>query len=175
MALLEPGWEADYDSRPPVAPYACLGKVVTHHRLKDGRYNVLLLGVGRVRIVQELAPKRSFREAQVELMRESCSGSPQQLEQLQRELLAAFQRCMPSGCQAPEQLRELLAKHLPLGMMTDLASYALPLEIDFKQRLLAECRVEERARMLLQHFAALHDGETLQFASADFPPAFSVN
>src|SRR3990170_4119018 len=63
MALLEPGWETDYDSRPPVARYACLGKVVTHHRLKDGRYNLLLMGVGRVRIVQELEPRRSFRQA----------------------------------------------------------------------------------------------------------------
>src|SRR6185436_7933579 len=49
MALLEPGWEPDYESRPPVAPFACLGKVVTHHRLPDGRYNLLLMGVARVR------------------------------------------------------------------------------------------------------------------------------
>ena len=61
MALLEPGWEHDYDSRPPVAPLACLGKVVAHHRLEDGRYNLLLLGVQRVRIVEELDPLRSFR------------------------------------------------------------------------------------------------------------------
>ena len=47
MAVLEPGWEDDYESRPPVAQYACLGKVVAHHRLKDGRYNVLLMGVQR--------------------------------------------------------------------------------------------------------------------------------
>ena len=52
MALLEPGWESEYDSRPPVAPLACLGKIVAHHRLDDGRYNLLLLGVERVRIVR---------------------------------------------------------------------------------------------------------------------------
>src|SRR5262245_27645730 len=129
MAVLEPGWEADYDSRPPIAEYACLGKIVTHHRLSDGRYNLLLMGVGRVRIVQELEPRRSFRQAKVELQRETCAASPQQLEQLQRELLSAFQRYMPTCCQAPEQLHELLAKHLPLGMLTDLAAYALPLEL----------------------------------------------
>ena len=32
MAVLEPGWETDYESRPPIAKYACLGKVVAHHR-----------------------------------------------------------------------------------------------------------------------------------------------
>ena len=40
MAVLEPGWEPDYDSRPPISPYACLGKVVTHHKLPDGRSNL---------------------------------------------------------------------------------------------------------------------------------------
>src|SRR3990170_3664199 len=45
MALLEPGWEPDYESRPAIAPFACLGKVITHHRLSDCRYNLLLMGV----------------------------------------------------------------------------------------------------------------------------------
>jgi Lon protease-like protein len=175
MALLEPGWEADYDSRPPIAPYACLGKVVTHFRLPDGRFNLLLMGVGRVRILEELEPRRSFRQARVELLGETCGATPQQLDQLQRELLATFQRYLPNCCQAPEQLRELLTKHLPLGMMTDLAAYALPLEIDLKQRLLAECRIDSRARMLLQHFESQLDGVAAGTASDAFPPPFSLN
>src|SRR6478735_3832682 len=71
MALLEPGWEDEYDSRPPIAEYACLGKVVAQNRLSDGRYNLLLLGVGRVKIIRELEPLRSFRRAKVELL-EDC-------------------------------------------------------------------------------------------------------
>src|SRR6476659_6470878 len=30
MALLEPGWENDYEGRPPIAPVACVTKVVAH-------------------------------------------------------------------------------------------------------------------------------------------------
>lgn len=176
MALLEPGWEADYDSRPPISPYACLGKVVTHHRLKDGRYNLLLLGVGRIRIVEELAPKRSFRQARVELLHETASSTnPQQLDQLQRELLSAFHRYLPNCCQAPDQLREVLAKNLSLGMMTDLASYALPLEVELKQRLLAECHVDVRARLLLEHFESQLAEVPVGAATGEFPPRFSVN
>ena len=34
MGLLEPGWEHEYDGRPPGrAPLACLGKIATHPRL----------------------------------------------------------------------------------------------------------------------------------------------
>ena len=176
MALLKPGWETDYESRPPIAPYACLGKVVTHHRLKDGRYNVLLMGVGRIRIVQEMQPLRSFRQARVELLQDTfADDSPHHLDELQRDLMAAFQHYLPSGCQAPEQLSELFAKHLPLGVMTDLAAYALPLGVAVKQRLLAECRVDVRAQLLLDHVESQVAGEPAGATADVFPPPFSVN
>ena len=46
MGTLLPGWESDYEGRPPVFPMACLGRIVSHHQLDDGSYNILLLGVG---------------------------------------------------------------------------------------------------------------------------------
>src|ERR1700690_4479579 len=54
MAMLAPGWEANYEGRPPLCPMACLGQVATHIRLAYGTYNVLWLGVQRVRLVREL-------------------------------------------------------------------------------------------------------------------------
>jgi Lon protease-like protein len=172
MALLEPGWEQDYDSRPPVAPLACLGKVVAHHRLEDGRYNLLLLGVQRVRIIEELDPLRSFRQAQVELI-EDCYdfATPADRERLQQKLLAAFRKHLPCSCQLPEQLEELLSRHLPLGLLTDLAAYALPLELEVKQQLLAETRVSVRAQVLLTQIAEKFAGQ----AKSGFPPRFSRN
>src|SRR5271166_2451842 len=50
MALLAPGWESDYEGRPTLCPMACLGRVTTYHRLEDGAYNLLLLGLQRVRL-----------------------------------------------------------------------------------------------------------------------------
>jgi len=42
MVLLRPGWERDYDGRPPLYRVGCSG-VVTHvERLPDGRYNLVL-------------------------------------------------------------------------------------------------------------------------------------
>jgi len=176
MALLEPGWEIDYESRPPVARYACLGKIVTHHRLQDGRYNLLLMGVGRIRIVEELPPLRSFRQAKVELLQETyASNSTHSVDELQRELLAVFERHLPCGCQAPEQLQEMFAQHLPLSMMTDLAAYALPFGVALKQRLLAECRVDVRAQLLLEHLESQSSREMVGAAAEGFPPPFSVN
>jgi uncharacterized protein len=175
MALLEPGWEDDYESRPAVAEHACLGKIVAHHQVEDGRYNLLLLGVQRVRIVHELDPPRSFRQAQVELL-EDCYEFKTAAEQkrIQRKLITAFRKHLPCACQLPEQLEEMLSSHLPLGLLTDLAAYALPLETTVKQALLAECRVGARAETLLAQV-----GELVQAAaerpSRTFPPKFSEN
>jgi uncharacterized protein len=176
MALLEPGWETDYESRPPVARYACLGKIVTHHRLADGRYNLLLMGIGRIRIVEEMPPLRSFRQAKVELLHEAfVDCSAHRIDELQRELMSAFEKQMPCGCQAPEQLREMFAQHLPLSMMTDLAAYALPFDLQLKQKLLAEPCVDVRAELLLEQLNQQPSPELAGIGGAGFPPPFSVN
>jgi uncharacterized protein len=176
MALLEPGWETDYDSRPPIAPYGCLGKVVAHNRLEDGRYNVLLLGVERVRIVEELDPLRSFRQAKVEIIEDRYDfQSKSELKRIQDTLLSAFREHLPCACQQPEQLQEMLSRHLPLGPLTDLAAYALPLDLEVKQKLLAERRVSVRAEIMLQQVAALAGAAGPTPAKLAFPPRFSDN
>ena len=175
MAVLEPGWEDDYDSRPPVSQHACLGKIVAHHRLDDGRYNLLLLGVQRVRIVHELDPLRSFRQASVELI-DDCYDfdSSAERKRMQEKLLSAFRKHLPCACQLPEQLEEMLSSQLPLGLLTDLAAYALPLENDVKQALLAECSVRARAEILLAQVEELVTAASTA-ETHPFPPSFSDN
>jgi Lon protease-like protein len=175
MAVLEPGWEDDYDSRPPVTQYACLGKIVAHHRLEDGRYNLLLLGVQRVRIVHELDPMRSFRQASVALVEDSYDfKTAGERKRLQETLISAFRKHLPCACQLPEQLEEMLSSHLPLGLLTDLAAYALPLDMAVKQQLLAECRVSARAEILLAQVENLAVAASAT-SSRTFPPSFSDN
>ncbi len=53
IVLLKPGYEADYEGYPEIHDVACLGKIVEDHRLPDGRYNILLLGAKRGRILRE--------------------------------------------------------------------------------------------------------------------------
>jgi len=175
MAVLEPGWEADYDSRPPVEQYACLGKVVAHHRLPDGRYNLLLLGVQRVRIVEELQPLRSFRQAKVELIEDSYDfETPAERKQLQERLLDAFRNQLPCSCELPEQLESMLSGQLPLGLLTDLAAYALPLAAEVKQQLLAECSVRERTEILLGEVEGMA-ADAPKKSTLKYPPTFSDN
>jgi Lon protease-like protein len=75
MVLLRPGWERDYEGRPPVYPIGCSG-VITHvERLADGRYNLVLRGVERFRVVKEDQAK-SYRRAMVDPLIEPALQSP---------------------------------------------------------------------------------------------------
>ena len=51
MALLRPGWEEEYDKRPAIHPMVCLGRIAEEERLADGRYNLMLQGLSRARVV----------------------------------------------------------------------------------------------------------------------------
>ena len=65
MVLLCPGWDHDYEGRPPVYPIGCSGVLTHNERLPDGRYNLGLRGIERFRIVEE-DHARSYRRALVE-------------------------------------------------------------------------------------------------------------
>jgi ATP-dependent Lon protease len=175
MALLEPGWESDYEGRPPIAPVACLGRVVTWQTQENARYNLLLMGLERVRIVRELPPARAFREADVELLPDCYPHATEKLRpSLHEKLVASFERLLPRIKDAQELFDQLSIDNISLGTLTDVIAYALDLDLRLKQSLLAEPCVDRRATMLLSH---LHNAsrETRSLSLAGFPPAFSTN
>jgi Lon protease-like protein len=53
MVLLRPGWNRDYEGRPPIYPVGCSGLLTHNERLPDGRYHIVLRGIERFRIVEE--------------------------------------------------------------------------------------------------------------------------
>jgi Lon protease-like protein len=182
MSVLAPGWEANYEGRPATLPQVCLGKVVTHQRLQDGRYNIMLLGSRRARILCELPANRSFRQAEVELLYDTIDeGCEARAMELQTELCGRFQRALhlPNELTAPSAVHELLASDLPLGVLTDLVSFALPLSASLKRRLLSECDILRRAELLLTALGPAlkpkKNDAAPAYAFADYGPRFSDN
>jgi Lon protease-like protein len=88
MTLLRPGWEADYYGRPPIYPVGCAGIVDESQLLEGGRYNVVLKGIARFRVVDERGGE-PYRLASVEY-RGDIMGEPTVLEASRRRLLAAL-------------------------------------------------------------------------------------
>lgn len=176
LGVLAPGYEEDYEGRPEVLPHVCIGKIVTHQRQEDGRYNVLLLGMRRAKITNELPPERSFREVEVELLDDYClTENDSERTELQTALTQRFQECLPEAHSANPSLSEMLSSEIPLNVLTDLVSFAMPLQFDTKCALLSESNVDLRAWKLLEAMDRLPE----EFAENEFPqgypPPFSDN
>ena len=69
MTLLRPGFEADYHGRPAIYPVGCAGVISHSDRLPDGRFNIVLHGISKFRIVEEEADGE-YRRARVEAITE---------------------------------------------------------------------------------------------------------
>lgn len=173
MALLQPGWEPEYHGRPPIEPMLCVGKVVTHSRLPDGRYNFVLMGESRARLLEELPALRSFREARIELVADREVLATPENADLQRRLAEGFSQFLPENTRKSEQFRELLSPTAPLGPLTDIVAYALPLEASQKQQLLSEENPILRATLLEERIDELLSAE--EAPKRRWPPDFSDN
>ena len=177
MATLVPGWEGDYEGRPPLAPVGCLGRIAAHHRQDGGQYNVLLAGLSRVRILAELPPMNPFREARVEVFTDQYPLDADAVEPLlQRKLKDAFLRILPGISQSQDCLTQLLSNDVTLGTLTDLVAYTLDIDLGSKVALLGEANVHRRAERLLRYLkTAAADVSAGKCGQAVFPPQFSTN
>lgn len=72
MARFEPGWESDYAGRPPLKHLVCAGVIESHQALEDGRFNIVLQGVARVRLLRELSTDKPYREVEGAWVHESA-------------------------------------------------------------------------------------------------------
>jgi len=141
MVLLKPGYEADYHGRPPIYPLGCSGTIVEEERLDDGRYNILLLGQSRFRVLEEHGGE-PYRLATVEELADPA-GDEASLEATRERVLVAFSR-LADG--AAVQLKGDVA---PAVLVNGLCQ-GLDLPPVEKLSLLGCDTVEARARRLLE-------------------------
>jgi len=117
MIQLRPGYEADYDGRPPVFAIGCAGVITDVEQLPDGRYNIVLRGLVKFRILSE-DQSLPYRVARVEAILEEPDNAERAALGKQREQLIAL---LPSGSEPPppavpdEDVINTLAQYMPIG------------------------------------------------------------
>src|SRR5947207_13675245 len=127
ITLLQPGWEDQYEGRPAVHPVGCLGRVVADQLLPDGRYNLLLRGISRLKLLDEIPDERPYRSARAELLSDGPLPSLAEAKRLRAELAEQVLPRFATSGPAKEQLRELFNGELPLGALGEILSFALAL------------------------------------------------
>jgi uncharacterized protein len=148
MVLLQPGYEPEYDGMPQVYEVGCAGLITHVERLPDGRFNIVLRGLERFRIVGEEPPSSNllYRRAMVApLMEANALEQAESLKDARQKLEAML---------APLFTGTLAQRGLPQQMPDDelinaLAQY-LELEPIEKQALLERDGALARCQSLLE-------------------------
>ena len=97
LVMLRPGWESNYDGTPQVYPIGCAGFITHADRLPDGRFNIMLRGLQKFRILDERPAREGverYRIAHIESIKEVKTG------------------VSPASKAARERLEKLLARKL---------------------------------------------------------------
>lgn len=156
VARLKPGFEHDYEGRPPVFDVCGAGRIVEHVEHDDGRYHIMLHGLARVRIITELPPAQSYRVVRGAIIDDLpddaglCLALVEKIRGLWRAL----------GPKLPEALRDLdeLTQGLDAaGAYADRVASVMASDAELGQTLLAEPSPSERLRLLAERLQGLAD------------------
>lgn len=145
MVLLRPGWESDYEGHPPVYPVGCGGVITHHERLPDGRYNIVLRGLEKIRITGE-QPGRSYRVATIEPLHEPLTEAERSEVRAARRRLETLLVPQPGGRGADNTLPPAMNDE---DLVNTLAQY-MALEPLEKQALLERDGLLARCRSLIE-------------------------
>ena len=118
MAMLKPGWESA-DDPPPIYAVGGAGEIVESEDLEDGRFNIVLEGRFRYRVIDEAAPD-PYRLARVEEIPAASFSTRADRDGAVTAAAAAFAEIaselslppLPDGVLSPERLASEIALRL---------------------------------------------------------------
>jgi Lon protease-like protein len=147
MVLLQPGSDAD-DRVPPVYDIGCAGLITHVERLSDGRYNIVLRGLERFRIVGEENPSSQilYRRALIAPLADVDASAGPQLLKSERQKLEALLAPLFSGTLAERGL----PPQMPDDELVNALAQYLELEPIEKQALLERDGPLARCRSLVE-------------------------
>ncbi len=145
MVLLRPGWEADYEGRPPVYPIGCAGLITHAEPLPDDRFNIVLRGLEKFRLLAE-DTSREYRLGHIETLMEETSDDDRVIIRSERRRLEALLVPQPEGRGSDAKVPPSMADE---DLVNALAQY-LELEPVEKQALLERNGLLARCRALIE-------------------------
>jgi Lon protease-like protein len=165
VARLKPGHETSYEGKPPVYPVAGAGSIVRCERLASGRFNVLLKGEQRVRILAEVPTDTLYRMAVAAPLPDVGEERPG-VPPLARTIRERCLQIMEALGRGTSEMRESLeAVRSPAELGDQVASGVIP-DVAVRQTLLEEVDVERR----LERLAAALDDLLRHLTSGRQPP-----
>lgn len=142
IAMIQPQSPAE---GAPLFQVGCLGKIDDVEALDDGRYNLLLTGISRFRVLRELEVKTAFRQVEAELIADDLDAALSAVER------ASFEREARAFADAQgyavdwDSVARLDDQSLINGV-----SQIAPFDVAAKQALLEAPDIATRCELLVQ-------------------------
>jgi len=155
MAVLSPGYEEKYYTHvAAIRPVVCVGEIVRHEKLEDGRYNILLQGLLRATVVREDRAK-SYRRGVLKPLNGSAAPADGEASALRDRVRSALAE--PRMRELAERcgwLRVAEAEDIPVSDVVDFLASAVSCDAECTLRFLEEPDFQRRAQMLLDQIRA---------------------
>lgn len=173
IATVDPDQKPDSLGRTPIRPVVCVGQIVSHERLADGRFNIVLHGLCRARIVEELPPQEGtlYRRARLDPFGEEGSEAFNAAETMER-LRVWVDDALDQGPLAQMRIAEQVLEYvrnssIPTPVLLDVVGFTMVTAPETRYRMLAEPDAERRTRLLGRELTRL--SETIRAAKQQHP------
>jgi len=147
LALLNPGWERDYDGNPAIAPLGCAGLIEDDVRLPDGRFNIRLRGLARIEFLS-FVQESPYRIARVRVLEDRNDQDGPQVEEDKKRLMAVCAGLLQEFSGRDSQAFAL-DNAMPFAAAVNTLCQSLAMEPREKIALLGLDDVRDRCRGLL--------------------------
>jgi Lon protease-like protein len=158
IAMIQPH-RLDDDNLAPLYAVGCVGEIVSLEELEDGRFNIVLLGSNRFRLIREMDVDASYRCAEVDITAFG-DDEPPPLSLGQRAEVEREARRL--GDAMGLAVDWAAVNRLDDEMIVNAIAQVAPFDIGAKQALLEQPTLDGRADLLVQlmqfHRAAVTGG-----------------
>ena len=142
---LRPGWESNYEAAPAVFEVMGFGKILQYEPLADGRANIVLLGLGRLRIRHEMKPDSLYRVVEGALLADELpERGIQSIASHVARLRMMLAQIVGGRPELAERVAPLMHKEMDsIPFVNSLAHLVLP-DVDARQQYLEMDNVVDR-------------------------------
>ncbi|MGB5696093.1 MAG: LON peptidase substrate-binding domain-containing protein [Polyangiales bacterium] len=151
VTLLAPGWEEDYQGKPPIHQVAGAGRIVAHQRRADGTHDLILHGLNRVQLSELPSEDRPYRRARALPIPDVGTARPSDV----LALMACATRVAAKVRERQPDFLLQVSTELAPGRAADIVADQLVVNPDERQRILETADVGKRVGLVTEAVASL--------------------
>jgi len=151
---LRPGFEQEYFGRPSVYEICGAGSIIQDTKLPDGRYNVVVSGVTRVRIVEEL-PSGAYRRVRAVRVPDTEPNPREAVAAWHAQLVSLCHKIAPYVTSRGRTLEQMIREAPDAAACANCVASAVIADPDERQRLLEELDPAQRMARIVEQLYEL--------------------